>query len=183
MGVRSMVRTETKVAPRIAVTQRLKRMPRLLQKLHRMRDSNLARLEDVGGCRAVLRDMHELERVRRRLKRRWGEDIVRERDYIANPKDIGYRAVHLVVRRDERRIEVQLRTDLQQIWADAVEAADSRLKLRLKDGEGPAEMLAFFQAAGAVQYALDQGRVPSEDEEGALAEAREAVIRAGYYSR
>lgn len=125
----------------IVVSQRLKRMPRLIRKLDRKEGSKLARLEDIGGCRAVLATGQELERVHRRLKKRWAGQIVRERDYIAEPKSTGYRAVHLVVLRDERRIEVQLRTTSQQAWADAIERADARLGMTLKDGEGPAEMV------------------------------------------
>ncbi|HYT11031.1 MAG TPA: DUF4349 domain-containing protein [Mycobacteriales bacterium] len=69
VGVRSMVKTE---GADVAVSQRLKRLPRIIRKLYRMKDSNLARLEDVGGCRAVLSTGDELARVHRWLRKRWG---------------------------------------------------------------------------------------------------------------
>jgi putative GTP pyrophosphokinase len=180
MGLRSMVNTE---GARVVVSQRLKRMPRLISKLARMEKSNLARLEDVGGCRAVLSTPDELQRVYRRLRKNWGSTIVRERDYIAAPKDIGYRALHVVVQRDERRIEVQLRTESQQRWANAIEVADSRLGLSLKDGAGPAEMVAFFTAAGEVQHLLDYGLPVSDEALSRLEATRDAVVAAGYYRR
>ena len=152
LGLRSMVLTER--ADEV-IGQRLKRIPRIIRKLQRTVNSAtgktaLARLEDIGGVRAVLRDGAELDRVRRRIERNWKHSFRRERDYIAEPKDIGYRAVHFVVVRDQRAIEVQLRTRGQQQWAEAAEAADARLGSRgvnLKDAEGPEVMLEYFRAA------------------------------------
>jgi len=185
MGLRSMVSTE---GCQIVVSQRLKRLPRIIRKLHRMPGSNLARLEDVGGCRAVLTDLDELYRVQRRLKRNWDgrggrSKIVRERDYIADPKDIGYRAIHVVVERDGRRIEVQLRTERQQRWADAVETIDARLNMTVKDGLAPDSMIEFFAVAGNVQYVLDCGEIPADDMMRRLQTARERVVSGGYYAR
>ena len=100
-GLRSMVRSEDTDE---AIAQRLKRVPRIVRKLHRMQNSMLARLEDIGGCRAVLRDGDELERVRARIVTNWRHQSKREpRDYISQPKPMGYRAVHLVVVRDSER--------------------------------------------------------------------------------
>ena len=180
IGLTSMIRTE---AAQEAISQRLKRVPRIVRKLHRMPNMPLASLEDVGGVRAVFADGPELERVRARVMKNWRSRLMREpRNYIAIPKDIGYRAVHLVVERDKRAIEVQCRTRGQQQWADAVEAADARLGLTLKDGAGPAEMVEYFSAAGEVIFLREYGRaVPT-----ALSErfkiARRAVIEAGYYA-
>jgi len=69
VGLRSMVNSE---GAEVVVAQRLKRLPRILRKLHRMQGTNLARLEDIGGCRAVLQDGEELRRVLRRMRRRSG---------------------------------------------------------------------------------------------------------------
>ncbi len=74
--------------------------------------------------------------------------------------------MHYVVVRDGRAIEVQLRTRGQQQWADAAESADARLSgvgVNLKDGEGPAEMIEYFAAAGELiflrEYGLEIGGV------------------------
>lgn len=179
-GVRSMLKTEDAGT---AVSQRLKRVPRIVRKLHRMPTMQLANLEDIGGVRAVVADGPTLDRVRRRVERQWKKDFTRDpRDYIAAPKPMGYRAVHFVVVRDERAIEVQLRTKGQQQWAEAVESADARLGFNLKDGDGPAEMQTYFRLAGEMIYLAEYGR-PID---GPLAVefniARAAVIAAGYYS-
>ncbi|MEV2242210.1 RelA/SpoT domain-containing protein [Micromonospora sp. NPDC049891] len=181
LGLRSMIRTEMADE---AITQRLKRVPRIIRKLHRMPNMPLASLEDIGGVRAVLADGPELDRVRDRVMRRWKPTLLREpRDYISQPKDIGYRAIHFVVERDGRAIEVQLRTRGQQQWADAAEAADARLGLTLKDGVGPADMVEYFSAAGELIFLREYGRgVPPELLQ-RFEEARQAVLRAGYYSK
>lgn len=76
-------------------------------------------MADIGGCRALLIDQSKADAVAARLRRNW--DVTRTRDYAAEPKDSGYRAVHLIVRRKGRLIEVQLRTPLQDAWANQVE--------------------------------------------------------------
>lgn len=180
-GVRSMVRTED---AQEVIAQRLKRVPRIIRKLDRMPSCPLPNLEDIGGCRAILRDGPELERVRTRMARTWRPSFAREpRDYIAQPKAIGYRAVHFVVERDGRYIEVQLRTQGQQQWADAVENADSRLGLNLKDGTGPTEMVEYFALAGEVIFLREYGKGVPSLVQTRFEEARRAVIAAGYYSR
>ncbi|OBG76257.1 MULTISPECIES: RelA/SpoT domain-containing protein [unclassified Mycobacterium] len=187
-GLTSMVRTE--IADDV-IGQRLKRVPRIIRKLQRTVGSPtgttmLARLEDIGGVRAILRDGDELNRVRRRVEKNWKQQFRREpRDYITSPKEIGYRAVHFVVIRDDRAIEVQLRTRGQQQWAEAAEAADARLGHRgvnLKDGEAPVEMLEYFAATGDLIYRREY-RLPVSSELLARVEAaRRAVISQGYYS-
>ncbi len=184
LGLQSMIRTEI---AHEAIGQRLKRVPRIVRKLHRTSQTStgttaLARLEDIGGVRAVLADGAELDRVRSRIERNWSKDFKRDpRDYIVNPKDIGYRAVHIVVKRDDRPIEVQLRTRGQQQWADAIEAADARLGMNLKDGNGPDEMIDYFGAAGEVIYRREYGlEIPSELR-ARFDAARGAVVAAGHY--
>lgn len=187
LGLGSMIRTE-QCEPR--VSQRLKRVPRIIRKLQRTVSSpggrtTLARLEDIGGVRAVLQDGGEVERVRQRIEARWGATIKRRRNYIDDPKPIGYRAVHLVVVRDDRPIEIQLRTRGQQQWADAAESADARLAGRgvnLKDSDGPAEMVEYFSAAGDLIYRREYGLEIPSTVLARFGAARRAVVDAGYYS-
>ena len=179
MGLRSIVKTATRADP--IVSQRLKRSPRIVRKLIRMENSNLARLEDIGGCRAVVQDLEQFEAVRSRIERVWGDQVRRRRDYLAEVPDSGYRAAHWVVERGGRRIEVQVRTRLQQQWANAVESADSRLDLTLKDGVGPDSMLEYFRALGDYIYSIDIGKPDSSLRE-RLTAAEDTVIEQGFYS-
>lgn len=181
MGVTSFAAT---TGTQQYITQRLKRAPRIIRKLHRMPRCPLPELEDIGGVRAILADGPELDRLRSHLERKWSKAFLRDpRDYIASPKAIGYRAVHFVVEREGRAIEVQLRTVGQQQWADAVEAADTRLGLTLKDGDGPAEMVEWFAVAGEVIYHREYRLPLTLATLARLEEARVRVVRAGYFAQ
>ena len=125
----------------------------------------------------------ELEKVRGHLEHTWSDIIVRRRDYVTTPNAMGYRALHFVIEKNGRRIEVQLRTIGQQRWANAIEAADSRLQLTLKDGVGPESMLEYFSAVGTMFYHQEYGiPVPVELNE-RYEVAVDRVISEGYYSR
>lgn len=134
------------------IAQRLKRIPTIAGKLLRQQGMKLSRMEDVGGVRAVLPSQDAAYRVARRLKKNW--TITRFRDYVANPKPDGYRALHLVNRNQGRLIEVQLRTRRQDEWANAVEGATRRFP-GLKFGGGPELLKRFFQGTSELYAMLD----------------------------
>ncbi|MFF0277486.1 RelA/SpoT domain-containing protein [Streptomyces sp. NPDC004330] len=170
MGLRSMVSCES---DSVRVGQRLKREPQIINKLVRQPGMLLARMEDIGGCRAVLPSPAAMTGVENRIRKRW--EVLRYRDYVEDPKASGYRAVHLVTERDGKRIEVQLRTEGQQDWADAVESFAARYKLPLKDESGPDPVLEFFRIAGEGIY-CDEYLLPLPDDFGSrYREAERAV--------
>lgn len=137
------------------VAQRLKKLPTIVGKLFRTPGMKLARMEDIGGVRAVLPDQDAAYRVASRLRKNW--TITRFRDYVADPKADGYRALHLVNRNRGRLVEVQLRTPLQDGWANAVEVDSRLLGAGLKFGSGPAQLLDFYAALGELCAQADQG--------------------------
>lgn len=160
MGLRSFVRSEG--AP-VLVAQRLKRMPTIIDKLDRHHAMQLTRMQDIGGCRAVFPQggFAYIDGVRRRMRRqRW--DVVEDYDYITNPKSSGYRGVHVVVRRQNRLIEIQLRTEAQHRWAETVEQLGSRTGHNLKDGQGPKELLLYLERA-AYGTSLQESSQPLPD--------------------
>ena len=103
---------------------------------------NLTQMADIGGCRAILPDQEKVDAVTRRVKTNW--TIVRTRDYVREPKPSGYRAVHHIVRRKDCLIEVQLRTPMQDIWANQVERDSRRLGIGLKSGLGSELVHAYY---------------------------------------
>lgn len=156
MGLRSVVRSTD--CQRVEVSQRLKRVPTLLNKLGREPTLALANMQDIGGCRAVLDSIAEVRRVEARLKK--NRPPVRVSDYIAQPRASGYRAVHLVVVYDDRRIEVQLRTRVMHSWAVAVERLSGRLDLDLHLKESGDHVLQrLFRAISEAMELEEQGRV------------------------
>jgi putative GTP pyrophosphokinase len=137
------------------VTQRLKRFPTVVGKLLREPTMKLSRMADIGGVRAVLPDQAAAYSVASQLRRNW--TIIKFRDYVAEPKADGYRALHLIDRNYGRRIEVQLRTRLQDAWANSVEADARRVAPGLKFGAGPQALRDFYVALGELLAIADQG--------------------------
>ncbi len=156
-GLRAMVQ---QVSSEVLVAQRLKRMSQIIHKLERFPGTNLARMEDIGGCRAVVETLGEIELLLERIQRNW--DIVRMRDYVESPKQSGYRAIHLVTERDGHRIEVQLRTRGQQAWANVVEKIGARYQVPLKDEIGPEELIHWLRLVAENIAYKDRSEKPPE---------------------
>jgi ppGpp synthetase/RelA/SpoT-type nucleotidyltranferase len=158
MGLRSFVATE-RADPAGNVAQRLKRMPTIIDKLDREPGMELARMHDIGGCRAILPDEETIYRVVERIRARPDQlwPVVREYDYIANPKSTGYRGFHVIVRRDGRLIEIQLRTPSQHRWALNVEAIDLQRRFGVKDGRGPEALQKLLEMSAYAMEAVSRG--------------------------
>ena len=157
------------------VTQRLKRFPTIVDKLRRFPHMALTQMEDIGGLRVILPDQPAVDGVASRLRRRW--DITRDRDYAREPKDDGYRSTHLIVRRAEFKIELQLRTPDQNLWAQSVEEDTRSLGLGLKFGSGPPELLEYYRLASELIAMREAGIRPDEDFLGKLRLAHEQSRR------
>ncbi|HDS0154895.1 TPA: RelA/SpoT domain-containing protein [Escherichia coli] len=154
---------------KILVARRLKRLSTIIDKLERPsldggRTSNaikLTRMQDVGGCRAIVRNLDQLIQLKERLlKSKSVHRIVKEYDYLT-PKDSGYSGIHLAYscfdQKEEQypwrktKIEIQLRTQLQHAWATSLEIIDTLEGIKLKtSSEGHPEWRRFFYLAGCL---------------------------------
>lgn len=158
MGLRSVVQTERCT---VEVSQRLKRVPTIIDKLVREPTMQLANMQDVGGCRAVLNSIDELRRVQQRLSD--NRPFLRTSDYIAEPRSSGYRGVHVIVEYDGRPTEVQLRTQVMHQWAITVERLSGRLGADLKSGSGPPEVLDLLEEISAAMAVEEAGGIVSQE--------------------
>lgn len=149
--LRSKVKTVEKNA---IITQRLKRIPSILGKLKRFPSMRLHTMQDIGGCRVVLSDVKKVNTlIKLLLNSKTKNELVKETDYIKNPKTSGYRGIHLIYKYKGKKdeiyngytIEIQVRTKIQHSWATAVEVAGTFLKQSLKSGEGSEKWLHFFE--------------------------------------
>ena len=176
-----LARTANKVDPEIIIARRLKRLPTIIHKLERntldgVNDNSikLTRMQDIGGCRAIVKDLSSLRELQARLlKSRSVHKIIRTSDYLT-PKATGYGGVHLVYscfhddttpnHWKKTKIEVQLRTSLQHAWATSLEIIDTLEHIDLKTSlDGHEEWRRFFYVAG-VLVAHDEGADTLENE-------------------
>ncbi len=82
-------------------------------------------LNDLAGIRVVCSFCDDVYRVDEFLRSRKDITICRRKDYILNPKESGYRSIHLIVDMDyplgstgeKVRMEVQIRTVAMNYWA------------------------------------------------------------------
>ena len=140
------------------VAQRLKRLPSIEGKLARYGSMRLSRMHDIGGCRAVVQTVNQAERlISEYHKAQFRHELVREDNYIESPKASGYRSYHLIYKyhsdRNETyngmRIEIQIRSRSQHLWATAVETAGMFTSQSLKSSIGNQDWLRFFSLMGS----------------------------------
>lgn len=146
------------ISKRPIVAQRLKRLPSIEGKLARYSSMRLSRMHDIGGCRAVVQTVNQAERlISEYHKAQFRHELVREDNYIESPKASGYRSYHLIYKyhsdRNETyngmRIEIQIRSSSQHLWATAVETAGMFTSQSLKSSIGNQDWLRFFSLMGS----------------------------------
>lgn len=119
-----LTRIAKQVDPKCLIAQRIKRLPAIklkLELLHR-RKLKLSEMQDIGGCRAVVKNIPAIVRlVNRYDDSRAMHKFDYKNDYILKPKASGYRGVHLIYSYQSEkykthnglRIEIQFRSHLQ----------------------------------------------------------------------
>ena len=152
------------VNPDALVAQRLKRMPSIISKLVRNNSMQLARMQDIGGLRAVVGSLEHVRELEKNYRdSQFQHELVASKDYISFPKESGYRSTHLIYKYKNPRVpeydglllELQIRTRLQHAWATAVETVGTFLNQSLKASEGSREWLNFFSLASAAFAQLE----------------------------
>lgn len=136
---------------------RNKRIETIISKLCRPEKPKLDRIHDIAGTRIIFENIKSLDDYIDILentelvnfKEKINEDKNRY-NYIKNPKSDGYRSIHKVFyyssnipystlneksfNLENKKIELQLRTRLQHIWATTVEIYDIINKSNIKTG-------------------------------------------------
>jgi hypothetical protein len=148
------------IDPNVVTAQRLKRLPSINGKLSREPLMKLSQMQDIGGCRAILRGVGAVRRLVRAYQLSGAKnpksraEFIHAKDYIAQPKADGYRSYHLIYRYrsdspkhcfwNDLKIEIQLRSRLQHAWATAVEMVSTFTGHALKWSGGDADWRRFF---------------------------------------
>lgn len=161
-----------KTNDQIIVAERLKRLDSIVGKLAREEKMNLWTMQDLGGCRVIVPSIEDVYEYVKRYDESRKRHIKRKMyDYIANPKESGYRGIHVVYeyRSDKKDtynknmlVEIQFRTHLQHIWATAVETMGIFMRKAIKSGEGDKHINRFFALVSTlIAYREDAASVPN----------------------
>jgi putative GTP pyrophosphokinase len=102
----------------------------------------LTQMQDIAGCRVIVTEIASQEEVVRSLAHVFSGATISDRR--AHPSH-GYRAVHVIVNRDEKPVEIQVRTELQHLWAELSEKLSDVIDPALKYGKGLTEALTVLQ--------------------------------------
>lgn len=109
--------------PISSISSRLKRTESVMEKLHRRGypftiDSIEQNINDIAGVRVICSYVDDVYAIADALLAQDDIRLLSRKDYIQNPKDNGYRSLHLIVTvpvflsesRKEVKVEVQIRT-------------------------------------------------------------------------
>ncbi|MFL6586490.1 MAG: RelA/SpoT domain-containing protein [Luteimonas sp.] len=161
----SLLRTRTR-GTSAKVAQRLKRKSTIYDKLQREREMQLARMDDIAGCRIIFRNIKQLRQFRASLHKARFNHVLRHAeqpdkyDYIARPKASGYRGIHDIYSYDVNSeagaelkglyVELQYRTLIQHAWATAVEIVGVITDSQPKFQKGDPRIIATMSYASEI---------------------------------
>ena len=83
-------------------------------------------LNDIAGIRVVCYFCDDIYEVAEKIREQRDLRVIKEKDYVKNPKKSGYQSVHLIVgvpvtyldRTEEVRVEIQIRSFAMDYWAE-----------------------------------------------------------------
>lgn len=93
----------------------------------------LTQIQDIAGCRLIVSDIAEQDRVVESLSSLFEHIAVVDRRH--QPSH-GYRAVHVIANCHDKLIEIQVRTSLQHLWAELSEKFSDVVDPDIKYGGG-----------------------------------------------
>lgn len=146
-----------------SIKTRLKKMPSILEKMERKQlprtvASIEENLNDVAGIRVVCAFAEDVYSLADALLKQDDIILLQKKDYIENPKENGYRSLHLIVSvpiflENEKRmmkVEIQLRTIAMDCWA----SLEHQLRYK-KDYEFTKEMEMELYECAKMSMELD----------------------------
>ncbi|WP_231752850.1 RelA/SpoT domain-containing protein [Burkholderia savannae] len=136
----------TEYGKKYYIAQRLKRKPQIVRKLNRLH-VRLSQLQDIGGCRIIVADNHDVDNILRFLRNKLtNETNIKITDYRNKGRDdTGYRALHLLLSREGFSLELQVRSQVQHYWAESIERTSVVYGQHLKEKEGDPRVINYFK--------------------------------------
>jgi len=108
----------------------------IIAKLVRLR-TRLSRMQDIAGCRVEVDNIPEQDRVVSQIANVYPEAQI---DDLRIMPSHGYRAVHVIVKVAGFPVEIQVRTPLQNSWAQGTESLADSFDPEIKYGGGPEQL-------------------------------------------
>ena len=147
-----------------SIKSRLKTPASIYEKLQRRNlpvtyDSIAENLTDIAGVRVICSFMDDIYMLADCLTAQDDISVVHRKDYLANPKDNGYRSLHLIVEvpifltdtKEHMKVEVQFRTIAMDFWASLEH--HMRYKKHIRNAEAVSEEMRY---AADLMNQLDQ---------------------------
>jgi ppGpp synthetase/RelA/SpoT-type nucleotidyltranferase len=107
----------------------------IIEKLRR-ETIRLSQMQDIAGCRLVVPNVPAQNEVVDRLKGALPKAVVVDR---RKQPSFGYRAVHIIATAGNKPVEIQVRTELQHLWAQWSEKLSDVLDPAIKYGGGDSD--------------------------------------------
>ncbi len=125
----------------LEATGRRKTTQSIIDKLRR-ESIRLTQIQDIAGCRLIAIDIVNQDEITSSLCKLFENTTIVDRRI--NPS-YGYRAIHVIVQIHEKLIEVQIRTELQHLWAEFSEKMADIFGQKVKYGDGSEEIKSLLQ--------------------------------------
>ena len=113
-----------------SIKSRVKSMDSIIEKAYRKKipfniESLSENIRDIAGVRVICNFPEDVYKIRNGLLMQDDIELIEEKDYIKNPKDNGYRSLHLIVKtpiylstgKKMMIVEIQIRTIAENFWA------------------------------------------------------------------
>ena len=175
-----MLKTQALVTELLGIdsTARLKTVNTIVEKLKRER-TRLSTMQDVGGLRIVVGHWRvDQDQAVHKLITLFGEANTEVDDRRVKPSH-GYRAVHVIPRVDGYPIEIQVRTPLQDLWAQTVERLADRVGRAIRYGaqpaDAPAQLLEIFDDLQKLSDLISRLETLPEEGRAHIARGRELL--------
>lgn len=117
----------------------------IIAKLVRLR-TRLSRMQDIAGCRVEVENIPEQDRVVSEIANIYPEAQI---DDLRVEPSHGYRAVHVIVKVAGFPVEIQVRTPLQNSWAQGTESLADSFDPEIKYGGGPEQLRHVLELVAA----------------------------------
>lgn len=126
-----------------------------------------AQMFDIAGVRITCGFVSDIRKVREMLVGQADLTVLEERDYIAHPKENGYKSLHLIVqvpvflsdRVEDVTVEIQIRTIAMDFWA----SLEHKIQYKF-DHEVPDRLVTELRLAADVASQLDRSMERIHDE-------------------